>query len=210
MQPVSDATVTAPHAKSSHFLISARNVALEGAKLSEVSHCNWAAVGIIAKTSPFCLKPEGGQFLPKHRTGWSGGNFFFFFFFTGFFFAGFSFASVADLASDFADGFAYDDAKKKITIFINENASIKFVKADVTVNLSDEYTSNGVSSIITASGSGSATSDGAVSSIFTMIDNAYNPACNAAKDSLSTHAGLLNHGVIHSQQVGAKPVGPKE
>jgi hypothetical protein len=114
------------------------------------------------------------------------------------------------VSPDFADGFAYDDAKKKITIFINENASIKFVKADVTVNLSDEYTSNGVSSIITASGSGSATSDGAVSSIFTMIDNAYNPACNAAKDSLSTHAGLLNHGVIHSQQVGAKPVGPKE
>jgi hypothetical protein len=103
------------------------------------------------------------------------------------------------VSPDFADNIAYGNVKQNITIFINENTSIKFVKADVSVNLCDIYTSNGVSSKITASGSGSATSDGAVSSIFTMIENAYNSACNAAKVSLSTHRGLLDHADFHSQ-----------
>ena len=103
----SEATVIAPHANSSHLGRSARKKTFDGALLSDDSHCNCAAVGIFAKTSPFLENPDGGQALPKQTTACTGGSFFFFFFTTFFFFtAGFLVAGFfVSVAVVFALGF---------------------------------------------------------------------------------------------------------
>lgn len=89
VHPVSDATVTAPHAKSEQSFRSALKNALATLKLFDASPCNSAAVGIFANTSPFCVKPAGGQLAAGDGITFFGVRFFFFFttfFFTGFFF----------------------------------------------------------------------------------------------------------------------------
>ena len=107
VHPVSDATVTAPHAKSEQSFRSALKNALATLKLFDASPCNSAAVGIFANTSPFCVKPAGGQLAAGDGITFFGVRFFFFFttfFFTGFFVA-FGEALAVALALAFTVGF---------------------------------------------------------------------------------------------------------
>jgi len=96
---------------------------------------------------------------------------------------------------DIAEDNAYTDVKNAILNSPNTGYYKNAVK--VSIQLSDKYTSNGVSSIITGSGSGTATCTDR--DIFTMMQNAYDSAKSAADDSLDTHRGLLDLANFHSQ-----------
>jgi hypothetical protein len=133
--------VIAPHAYSSHSKRSARSGAFEGLELSDESHCNSAAVGIFAKTSPSLVNPDGGHFSPKHTTGCNGGSFFFFFFFffVTFFFASGFLVSLMETSEPvfwlgFGVGFgvevaAYAEVTERVRAEIT-NAAINFLNLD--------------------------------------------------------------------------------
>ena len=99
---------------------------------------------------------------------------------------------------DIAEDNAYTNVKNAILNNPNNPKTGYYKNAvKVLIQLSDKYTSNGVSSIITGSGSGTATCTD--QDIFTMMQNAYDSAKSAADDSLDTYRGLLDHADFHSQ-----------
>lgn len=97
-----------------------------------------------------------------------------------------------------ADDIAYNKATNNVMNYIATHGRlVKFFSAHVTVNISDEYTNNGVSSIICESATGTATSDG--SDNLGMIQNAYDSAKSAANDRIEHSIGMLYHANFHSQ-----------
>jgi hypothetical protein len=75
---------------------------------------------------------------------------------------------------------------------VKQNIPQKISYVGVSLKVYDSKTFNGVTTPFTASGSGSATSDGKSNSS-TILKSAYNYAFQAASDSLSYAEGLMNH-----------------
>jgi hypothetical protein len=123
--------VTAPHANSSHFRRSARKKTFAELKLFDASPCNSAAVGIFAKTSPFCVNPFGGHMAAGDGITFLGARFFFFttfFFFVAGFFVAFAVALAVALAVGLALGFGVEVAA---TAEVAERVSVEMRKSAI-------------------------------------------------------------------------------